>query len=114
MTYEEIVEVAKEAAIHLDLKSVKGSAIVEFDISGDGEGAFYIKLEPGRIEVSPYEYYDYDCRVRTDAETAVSILRGEIDAIRAVMDGRAGIEGNSDNLAILASAIRKAEPEQEG
>ena len=34
---------------------------MEFEIEGEAEGAFYVELLDGKVDVEPFEYYDRDC-----------------------------------------------------
>ena len=56
MIYEEIVKKAIQAAKKVDTDAIEEHIAVEFDIEGEGEGAFYIELDKGKITVQPYEY----------------------------------------------------------
>ena len=68
MIYEEIVKKAVQAAKKVNKDAIEEHLAVEFDIEGEGEGAFYVELDKGKIDVQPYEYYDCDCRIRGGAD----------------------------------------------
>ena len=47
MTYEEIVEFVRKNLTKTGAKTVKKNVAVEFDIYGEGEGAFYVAVNDG-------------------------------------------------------------------
>lgn len=112
MTYENLVKEAKKAVKTVDLKTIKEHLAVEFDIEGKGEGAFYVEFTSDKVEVEPYEYYDHDFRVRTDADTALEILNGEIDPEEVYKAGKLVVEGNMNKLALLKKHLKPEEVEE--
>lgn len=108
MTYEDVVKKAKQAVKKIDTSAIKEYAAIEIDIEGEGEGAFYIELDNGKAIVEPYEYYDYDCRIRTNADTFVKFLDGKFDVVAALSDGKLVAEGDKEKAASLAAALKSA------
>ncbi|MBO4908042.1 MAG: SCP2 sterol-binding domain-containing protein [Lachnospiraceae bacterium] len=108
MTYEEVVGKAKQAVKKIDTTAIKEHSAIEIDIEGEGEGAFYVELDNGKAVVEPYEYYDNDCRIRTDAATLADLLAGKLDAVAALSDGKLVVEGDMEKAVALASALKSA------
>ena len=106
MTYENLVKAAKKAANAVDSKVIKEHLAVEFDVEGKGEGAFYVEFTSKAVEVEPYEYYDHDFRVRTDADTALAILNGETTTSKALESGKAVVEGNEYKIGLLDEYLK--------
>ena len=52
MTYEEIVSLAEKNFKKTKAKKIESNAAVEFDIYGEGEGAFYVELKEGTDEAA--------------------------------------------------------------
>ena len=65
MTYEEIVGYVKKKAAKADAKNF-GPVAVQIDITGEGEGAFYVAVSDGKVDVQPYEYFDHNAKVVAD------------------------------------------------
>ena len=105
MTYENLVKEAKKAVKTVDVKTIKEHLAVEFDIEGKGEGAFYVEFSANKVEVEPYEYYDHDFRIRTDAATALAILKGEVCPKKALEDGKLVAEGDAGKIDLLAKHL---------
>ena len=77
MTYEKIVEKVKKALAKVDASGVKGHLAVQVDVYGEGEGAFYIEISDGKVDVQPYEYFDHDLRIRCTGDEIVAIAEGK-------------------------------------
>ena len=84
MTYEKIVEKVKKALTKVDASGVKGHLAVQVDVYGEGEGAFYIEVKDGKVDVQPYEYFDHDLRIRCTAEEIIAIAEGKKKIIEEV------------------------------
>ena len=56
MTFEEIVSKAKERTTTADPGKVDGFLAIQINITGEGEGKFYVEVKDGVISVEPYEY----------------------------------------------------------
>ena len=101
MTYEELVGKAREVFGKADASAITEHVAYQFNITGEGEGAFYLEISDGEIRVEPYEYYDRDVIFTTTAETLIKIGLGEMDAIWAVTTGKLMMEGNIDKALLL-------------
>ena len=99
MTYEEIVSYVSKKATKL---KAKGEAAVQVDITGEGEGAFYVAVKEGKIEVAPYEYFDHDAKVIADGNDFIAYLDGKADA--SVLE----IQGDADKAAVIKELVSKA------
>ena len=107
MTYAQLVKQVKKNIKVSDKALAKKHFAVEFDITGEGEGAFYVEFSDGKVDVEPYEYYDYDIRIRTDARTAIELTEGSLDFEKALLEGRLSAEGKVDRLANLSRVMKK-------
>lgn len=101
MTYEEVVEKVREAYSSADATSVEEHAAIQFNIQGEGEGAFYLEILDGKIVVQPFEYFDRDATVFTTAATLQEIADGKMDVVEAFTTGKLHIEGNLGKAALL-------------
>ena len=73
MKFEEVVKKAKANLKKADAGKVGDHVAVQFDITGEGEGAFYAEVKDGVIDVQPYEYKDNDIKVTASAEDILAI-----------------------------------------
>ena len=112
MTYEEVVAKVKEALKDADVSNVKEHAAYQFNITGEGEGAFYVEIEDGKLNVEPYEYFDRDILVYTSAADLMDILEGRDDFVNANLSGKINAEGDLRKAELLKGVSIKAETKE--
>ena len=101
MTFDEMFAQAKALLENASAKDTDTAVSVQFDVSGDGCGAFYavVSADSDKLTIEPFDYKDHDVLVSADsaalldalrtAETAALELAGEwekIVAFRSVLD----------------------------
>lgn len=101
MTYEELVSSIQKTYAKADAKSVPEHVAIQVNVTGEGEGAFYIEVAEGEIHVEPYEYYDRDAIISTSAENILDIVskKGSIEALIAA--GQANVYGDVGKTRLL-------------
>ena len=110
MTYEELVKKLKTAYAKADASAIEEHVAVQFNVTGEGEGALYLEVSDGKIDIQPYEYYDRDAIVVTGANTLVDIAAGKVDVVEAYNTGVIKVEGNVGKAALLAKITAKKTP----
>lgn len=107
MTYEEIVAFAKKKVASANLKTYKGHLAAQINITGEGEGAFYIELNDAVATVEPYEYFDRDVILVSSADIFTAILDGKKSAEEAFTNGELMVEGNVEKALELSNLFKK-------
>lgn len=107
MTYEEIVEFMKKNLKKSDAKEIDAHIAVEFDIYGEGEGAFYVEVNNGTLAVEPYEYYDRDAKVIITGDELIKIFSEGKDPKESVEEGILMLEGDADIAQKLFKLAKK-------
>ncbi len=111
MNYEEVVKKVKANLKKADAGKVSEHVAVQFDVTGEGEGALYMEIESGKIKVEPYEYIDHDIKVTASAEDVLAVTSGKIKYTEMLSDGRASGDGlkasKLDELEFKAAAAKK-------
>ena len=110
MTYEEIVAYTKKKVAAANFETYKGHLAAQVNITGEGEGAFYIELNDAAAAVEPYEYFDRDVIFVSGADVFTAILDGKKAAQDAVANGELKLYGNVDKAYELAEAFKKKAP----
>ena len=105
MTYEEIVGKVQKQAIQRSAKQIDDHIAVQFNICGEGEGAFYVEISSGHFMVQPLEYYDRDAVVYVDAETLLDTLAGKVAVADVTSNGKLVIQGNYDATVKLLETL---------
>lgn len=100
MTYDEVVKELRNDALMFDASGVSEHVAVQFNIYGEGEGALYIEISDGRLNIQPYEYYDRDALVYLEASTLLDLASGKLSMKRAYEEKKIVVQGKHD--AVLA------------
>ncbi len=115
MKYEEIVEKVKKAYSKADTALVGEHLAVQVNVTGEGEGAFYIEIANGTVNVEPYEYFDRDFIISCQADVILDIAAGKKKLVPSVEAGEAFIGGNYvwekvalfDNISVKKATVKK-------
>ena len=107
MTYEELVAAAKKEFTNADASRINEHLAIQFNVTGEAAGAFYLEIKDGNISVEPYEYYDRDVIVTADAETLIKIASGKLGIEAAYLTGKIKAEGNLGKGLLLKNLGKK-------
>ena len=105
MTYEEVVKEAQKIVAKGDASRIKDHLAVQYNITGEGEGAFYMEVKDGHIDVQPYDYKDRDILVTADAKTILDMMSGKLDIVNAYLTHKITAEGDLGKADILKKLI---------
>ena len=109
MTYKELVEKVKKALAKADFSGAKEHVAIQFNIFGEAEGAFYVEVADGQVNVEPYEYFDRDILISTTQDVALKIATGKLDIADEAMNGRLFAEGKLSKGDVITAAFKAAE-----
>lgn len=107
MKYEELVKTLKDNYGAVDASSVNEHVALQFNVTGEAEGAFYVEIADGKVNIEPYEYYDRDVLVTVSETDLIDVFDGKLDFIEAFNDGRIKAEGNLIKALALKDLIEK-------
>ena len=116
MTYEELVKLAKKTYEKADASAVKDHVAIQFNVTGEAEGAFYLEVKDGKVSVEPYEYYDRDVVVTAEDTVLEQIATGKLGLEAAYLTGKVKAEGNLKKALLLKelkAAAKKAPAKKE-
>ncbi len=97
-TREQILEIFAEITRRPE-KSTGITADIQFDLSGDGGGAYWLKIADGSIETGEGAVENPRMTVRATADDFASMISGNIAPMQAFMLGKIKIQGDT-NLAM--------------
>lgn len=107
MTYQEVFDKVKELFSEADVSGVNEHLAYQFNITGEGEGAFYAEIQDGKLYIEPYEYFDRDSLFICKADVLFQIISGKLDPIKAFTVGKLKVEGNIDKALKLKDFVKK-------
>lgn len=96
MTYAEFFSEIKAKFINADVSDIKEHLAFQFNITGEGEGIFYVEVKNGKLSIEPYEYYDRDAIFICSANTLRKISEGKMDPVFAFTTQKLKVEGSID------------------
>ncbi len=106
MTYEEIFEEVKEKFKDADVSGIDEHLAFQFNITGEGEGAFYAEVKDGKLYVEPYEYYDRDVLFTCTYKTLSKIISGKSDPVAAFTLGKLKVDGSIEKALKLKDFVK--------
>lgn len=109
MTYEELVENVKQATKKMIASKTLGHVAFQFNVEGEAEGAFYLEIAEGKINVEPYEYYDRDLIIVTSADVIMQMVEGKLQPMVAYSNGQLKVYGDVRQLEFLPFGCCKKE-----
>lgn len=101
MTYEELVENVRKATRNAKVSRAVGHVAFQFNVEGEAEGAFYLEIADGRVNVEPYEYYDRDVIIVTSADTIMQMIEGKLQPRAAYTNGQLRLYGDVEQIKVL-------------
>ena len=101
-----VIRTIKEMFMKADVSNVSEHLAFQFNITGEGEGAFYAEVKDGVLYVEPYEYYDRDAIFICSADTLLKLASGKLDPIFAFTVGKLKVEGSLEKAMMLQKFIQ--------
>lgn len=92
---------AKKAVQKAKVSKTVGHVAFQFNVEGEVEGAFYLELDDGKINVEPYEYYDRDAIIVTSADVIMQMVEGKLQPRAAYTKELLRVYGDVELLGVL-------------
>lgn len=112
MTYEKIFADVKKVYAKADKSKLNDDFAFQFNITGEGEGIFYVAFRGGILEIAPYDYVDRCATLYATGENFIKLATKKFSLEEAVRDAHISIEGNYD-LALVLDNLASAYVEKE-
>ena len=108
MTYSEYFSSVKTRFAGTDVSDITEHLAYQFNVVGEGEGAFYVEIKEGKLFIEPYEYYDRDAMFTATIEVFNKIMDGQLDPVVAFTLQKLKVEGNIDKALKINELIQRA------
>ena len=105
MTYESNFNNFKKILKKADVSKIDGELAFQFNIVGDGQGIFYMKVKDGQLTIEPYEYYDRDAIFIATAKVFTELAEGKLNPVVAFTTGKLKVEGNLDKALEIQKIV---------
>ena len=95
MTYESVVEAARNKFYDINVSSVQGTLAFQINIEGKAaSGIFYIEIKDGQVHVEPYEYYDRNAIIHINGTNWIKLINGKLNPVVAFTTGKLTVDGD--------------------
>ncbi len=107
MTYSEYFASVRTKFMGADVSDINEHLAYQFNVTGEGEGIFYVEVKDGKLYIEPYEYFDRDAMFTASAKTFDEIIEEKVDPVLAFTIGKLKVEGDLDKALKLKELIRR-------
>ncbi|MCD8025530.1 MAG: SCP2 sterol-binding domain-containing protein [Clostridiales bacterium] len=94
MTYAELFSEMKTKFMNADVSDISEHLAFQFNITGEGEGIFYVEVKDGQLSIEPYEYYDRNVTFICSADVLLKIADGKLDPVLAFTLQKLKVDGS--------------------
>ena len=102
---QEVAEIFSDMATKVDPSKVGTiNALIQFDLSGENGGLYWVKLDNGQAESGEGTADNPNMTLKSTADDWVAVYNGELNAMNAFMNGKLKIQGDM-GLAMKLQAI---------
>jgi len=102
---QEVAEIFSDMVTKVDSNKVGGiNALIQFDLSGENGGLYWVKLDNGQAESGEGAADNPNMTLKSTADDWVAVYNGELNAMNAFMNGKLKIQGDM-GLAMKLQAM---------
>ncbi|MFQ5892085.1 MAG: SCP2 sterol-binding domain-containing protein [Candidatus Methanofastidiosia archaeon] len=95
------------AKIAFDPKEAEGwDTIIQYDITGEGGGKFYLNIKDQMCDVFEGEAENYNLKITADIGDWFAISKGELSGQEAFFSGKLKVEGDMNELFRMQPVFR--------
>ena len=92
---ENFSDIINNLPSQIDLEKTKGvHAKIQISISGEGGGEWSVTVDNGKVTVEPGQLTNPQLVIKSSAENALKLIRGELNPMSAFMTGKVKINGD--------------------
>ena len=105
MTFNELLEKVRGIASKADV-SDKDFLAVQVNITGEGEGVFYVEVKDHKVSVEPYAYNDRNCAITMNMKNFNKLLDGKLNPVVAYTLGKLKVDGDVGKALEFSELIK--------
>ncbi|MCR4599084.1 MAG: SCP2 sterol-binding domain-containing protein [Acetatifactor sp.] len=106
MTYEDLVYRVRRVFENADARKVLEHVAIQVNITGEGEGIFYVEVAERHICVEPYDYYDRDCLLIIPSAVVVDLCEKKYSLKSSIESGLVQFYGDQRKMNLCLSKIK--------
>lgn len=106
MTYEDLVYTVRKTFENADARRVLEHVAIQVNVTGEGEGIFYVEVAERQICVEPYDYYDRDCLLIIPSPIVLELCNKQYTLKSAIASGKIQFFGDERKMNLCLSKIK--------
>ena len=106
MTYEDIVYMVRRVFENADARRVLEHVAIQVNVTGEGEGIFYVEIAERQICVEPYDYYDRDCLLIIPSQVVKALCEKKYTLRSVIENGTVEFHGDERKMKLCLSKIK--------
>jgi hypothetical protein len=108
LTYEKIFADVKKSLMKADVSKLPREFAIQCNITGEGEGCFYVAFKEGIFSVEPYDYKDCDAHLTAGGDIFTKMFSKQITGFEAHDQGLLSFTGDLDAVLTLGGLEPKS------
>lgn len=105
-TSQELNQMFTSMAENFDPSKAEGvNATIQFDLSGDNGGLYWLKIADGSAEAGQGQAENPSMTLKASAEDWVAVTKGELNPMQAFMSGKIKVQGDMSLALKLQSLL---------
>ena len=106
MTYEDIVYMVRRTFENADARRVLEHVAIQVNVTGEGEGIFYVEVAERHVCVEPYDYYDRDCLLIIPGEAIMDLCEKKVSLKKSIESGVVQFYGDERKMNLCLTKIK--------
>jgi len=106
VTYEDMFYVVRKTFENADARRVLEHVAIQVNVTGEGEGIFYVEVAERQICVEPYDYYDRDCLLIVPGNVVMELCEKKYTLKSAIANGLVQFFGDERKMNLCLSKIK--------
>jgi len=106
VTYEDMVYMVRRTFENYDARRVLEHVAIQVNVTGEGEGIFYVEIAERHICVEPYDYYDRDCLLVMSGEVVRELCEKKYTLKSAIANGLVQFYGDERKMKLCLDKIK--------
>ena len=105
LKFEDIFAKVKKEFGDADVSNYEDHLAFQVNITGEGEGAFYVEIKDHALDIQPYDYNDRDFSITASGTDLESLFAGKLDIPKALEEQKLQVEGNFEKALSIVPVI---------
>lgn len=106
MTYEDVIYMVRKVFENADARRVLEHVAIQVNVTGEGEGIFYVEIAERQVCVEPYDYFDRDCLLIMSSETVKDLCEKKYSLRESIESGLVQFYGDKRKMYLCLDKVK--------